>query len=137
MRPVRPRLRAKARRGHPEAPAKRPREARRLAVAHEPRHVAHRDRGLLGEQLRRHRHPPREQILAEAALAELGIGSLKTARRSGDRIRHRAQRERLAIVALHHHARQQVQPAPGVDRRCAHAVHSDRAGSVGTRFAQT
>jgi len=49
MRAVRPRLRAKARRGHAEAPAKDAREVRRLAIADQPRHVAHRDRRLFGQ----------------------------------------------------------------------------------------
>jgi hypothetical protein len=49
MRTVRPRLRAKARGGHAEAATKDACEVRRLAVAHEPRDVAHRQRLLLGQ----------------------------------------------------------------------------------------
>ncbi|HEX3910329.1 MAG TPA: hypothetical protein VHW67_06465 [Solirubrobacteraceae bacterium] len=70
------RLLAIARGRHAEAPPKRPREVRRLAIADQPRDVAHRDRGLIGEQLRRDRHPPREQVLLEATVAELGVGPL-------------------------------------------------------------
>jgi hypothetical protein len=116
MRAVRPRLLAKARRRHAEAPAKDAREVRRLAVANEPRHVAHRDRRLLGEQLRRDRHAPRDQVLVEARLAELRIRALELARRTRHGARHRAQRERLAVVALDHDPRQQVQPASARQR---------------------
>jgi len=94
MRAVRPRLLAKARRRHAEAPAKDAREVRRLAIADQPRHVAHRDRRLLGEQLRRHRHAPRQQVLAEARLAELPVCALQLARRARHGARHRVQRER-------------------------------------------
>ncbi len=73
---VRPRLLAKARRRHAEAPAKDAREVRRLAVADQPRDVAHGDRRLLGQQLRGDRHAPCQQVLGEAPLAELGIGAL-------------------------------------------------------------
>ena len=64
---------AKARRREPVAAAKRAREMRPLAVADQPRHVVHRDRALLHQQLRADRHPPREQILA-------GTCSRRTAR---------------------------------------------------------
>jgi hypothetical protein len=80
MRAVRPRLLAKARRRHAEAHAKDPREVRRRAVAHQPRHVAHRDRRLLGQQLRRDRHAPCHQVLVEARLAELRVCALQLAR---------------------------------------------------------
>jgi hypothetical protein len=73
---VRPRLRAKARRRHAVAAAEQPREVRRLAVADESRHVAHGNRRLLGQELRRHRHAPCQQILLEARLAELRVRPL-------------------------------------------------------------
>jgi hypothetical protein len=136
MRPVRPRLRAKACRRHAVAPAKRPREVRRLAVAHEPRHVAHRDRRLLREQLRRDRHAPRRQVLAEARLPELRVCALQPARRARHRARDRAQRQRPAVVALDHDAREQVEPSPRVDRRTAHTFDSDGARPPGTRGTQ-
>jgi hypothetical protein len=116
MRAVRPRLLAKARRRDAEAPAKDAREVRRLAVADQPRHVAHRDRRLLSEQLRGDRHAPRQQVLAKARLAELPISALQLARRARHRARHRVQRQRLAVVARHDHPRQQVQPASARQR---------------------
>jgi hypothetical protein len=116
MRTVRPRLLAKARRRHAEAPAKDAREVRRLAIADQPRHVAHRDRRLLGQQLRRDRHAPRQQVLAEARLAELPVCALQLSRRARHGARHRVQRERPAVVALDHDPRQQVQPASARQR---------------------
>jgi hypothetical protein len=53
VRAMRARLLAKARRRQAVALAKDAREVRRVAVADEPRDVAHRDRRLLREQLRR------------------------------------------------------------------------------------
>jgi hypothetical protein len=116
MRAVHPRLLAKARRRHAEAPAKDAREVRRLAVADEPRHVAHRDRRLLGQQPRRDRHAPRHQVLVEARLAELRVCPLQLARRARHGSRHRVQRERLAVVPRHDHPCQQVQPASARQR---------------------
>jgi hypothetical protein len=116
MRAVRPRLLAKARRRHAEAPAKDAREVRRPAVADQPRHVAHRDRRLLGQELRRDRHAPRQQVLAEARLAELPVRALQLARRARHGARHHAQRERPAVVARHDHPRQQIQPASARQR---------------------
>jgi hypothetical protein len=116
MRAVRPRLRAKAHRRHAEAPAKDAREVRRLAVAHQPRHVAHRDRRLLGQELRRDRHAPRHQVLVEARLAELRVCALQLARRTRHGARHHAQRQRPPVVALDHDPRQQVQPASARQR---------------------
>jgi hypothetical protein len=116
MRAVRPRLLAKARRRNTEAPAEDAREVRRRAVAHQPRHVAHGDRRLLGQELRRDRHAPRHQVLVEARLAELRIRSLQLARRARHRPRHHAQRQRPAVVALDHYPRQQVQPASARQR---------------------
>jgi hypothetical protein len=55
-----PRLCAKARRRHAEATAKGAREMRRLPIADESRHIAHRDRRLLCQQLRRDRHAARQ-----------------------------------------------------------------------------
>jgi hypothetical protein len=46
---------------------------RRLTKAHEPRHVANRDRGLLDQQLGGNVQATREQFLAEGDLAELGV----------------------------------------------------------------
>jgi hypothetical protein len=53
---------------------------RRLAVADQPCDVAHGDRRLLAEQLRRRAHAPRQQILVKAQLAELRVGALHLAR---------------------------------------------------------
>ncbi|HST33139.1 MAG TPA: hypothetical protein VLJ80_06420 [Solirubrobacteraceae bacterium] len=116
MRAMRPRLLAKARRRRAEAPAKDAREVWRLAVANQPRHVAHLDRRLLGQELRRDRHAPRQQLLVEARLTELRVCALQLARRARHRPRHHLQRERPAVVARHDHPRQQVQPASARQR---------------------
>jgi hypothetical protein len=116
MRSMRPRLLAKARRRHPEAPAEDAREVRRLAVAHQPRHVAHLDRRLLGQELRRDRHAPRQQLLAEARLAELRVCALQLTRRARHGPRHHLQRERPAVVTLNYDPREQIQPASARQR---------------------
>jgi hypothetical protein len=72
-------LLAKARRCETVAAPERAREVRRLAVADEPRDIRDGDRRLLGQQLRGRRHPPRQQILVKAELAELRIGALHLA----------------------------------------------------------
>jgi hypothetical protein len=51
-------------------------EVRCLAVAHQARHVSHRDRRLGRQELGRRPQPPRLKVLAEAQLAELGVGPL-------------------------------------------------------------
>jgi hypothetical protein len=111
MRAMRPRPLAIARGRHPEAPPERAREVRRLAVANQARHVAHRDRGLIREQLRRDRHAPREQVLLEARVAELRVGALQLPWRARHRARDHRQRQRPAVMARDDHARQQVEPA--------------------------
>jgi hypothetical protein len=80
MRAVRARPLAEARRRQAIALAKDAREVRRLAVADEPRDIAHGNRRLLGEQLRRSGHAPRVQVLVEAQLAELRVRALDLAR---------------------------------------------------------
>jgi hypothetical protein len=82
VRAVRAGALAKAGRRQAVALAKDAREVRRVAIADQPRDVAHRDRRLLGEQLRRGRHAPRVQILMEAQLAELRVRALDLARRA-------------------------------------------------------
>jgi len=124
---VRPRLRAKAGRRHAVAPAEGACEVRGLAVADEPRHLAHRDRRLLGQQLRGDRHPPPQQVLLKARVTELGIGALQLARRARHGARHAAQRQPLAVVTGDDHPRQQVQPASVCQRVGAHALCSDPA----------
>jgi hypothetical protein len=52
----------------------------RLPESDEPGHVAHRDRGLLDQQLRGDVQTAREQILAEGDLAKLGVGPCELAR---------------------------------------------------------
>jgi hypothetical protein len=54
------RLRAKARGRKTVAAAERAGEVRGLPVADQTRNVVHRDPRLLGQQLRRRCHPPRE-----------------------------------------------------------------------------
>jgi hypothetical protein len=46
-----------------------------LAIADQPRHVAHRDRRLLYQQLRGGSHAPRQQVLTEGRLPELRIST--------------------------------------------------------------
>jgi hypothetical protein len=75
MRAVRARLLAEARRWHSVALAKGAREVRRMAIADEPRDVAHGDRRLLGQELCSDRQPPREQVLLEGRI-ELRIRPL-------------------------------------------------------------
>jgi hypothetical protein len=136
MRAVRFGLRAKARRRHAVAPAEHAREVRRLAVAHQPRHVAHGDRRLLGQQLRGHPHAPRLQVLLETRLAELRVGALQLARRARHGASHTAERQRLAVVARDDHPREQVEPATAGQRVRAHTPCSDCASPRGTRRAQ-
>ena len=76
MRAVRPRLCAKARGRYAKASTKGAGEVRRLPIAHEPRDVAHSDRGLFRQELRRDGHAPRAQVLLKARLTELGIRAL-------------------------------------------------------------
>jgi hypothetical protein len=47
----------------------------RLTITDQPRHIAHRDRGL-GQQLGGGDHPSSNEIIMEGAIAELGIGAL-------------------------------------------------------------
>jgi hypothetical protein len=96
---MRARLLAKACRRQAVALAKDAREVRCLAVADEPRDVAHRDRRLLREQLRRGRHPPRVQVLVEAQFAELRVRALDLARRTRHRARDLRERQPPAVVA--------------------------------------
>jgi hypothetical protein len=99
VRAVRTRLLAKARRRQAVALAKDAREVRRLAVADEPRDVAHSDRRLLGEQLRSGRHAPSVQILVEAQLAELRVRALDLTRRARHGAGDVRERQPPAVVA--------------------------------------
>jgi hypothetical protein len=109
---------------------------RRLAKAHEPRHVAHRDRGLLDQQLRGHVQAARNQILAEGDLAELGIGARELTRRAGQRPGDPLERQRTPVVASDDHASKQVQPATLLDRGGTHTFLSDPSAANGTsRFS--
>jgi hypothetical protein len=101
---MRPRLLAKARRRQTVVLAKDAREVRRMTVADEPCDIAHRDRRLLREQLRRSRHAPRVQVLVEAQLAELRVRTLDLARRARHRARDLCERQPPAIVARDDHA---------------------------------
>ncbi|HEX3519848.1 MAG TPA: hypothetical protein VHT29_12525 [Solirubrobacteraceae bacterium] len=81
-----------------------------MPVAHEPAHVGHSDCPLLDQEACRHAHPPREQILAEARVAELGIGALQRSRRARQGPCHLGEGELAAVVARDDHTRQQIQP---------------------------
>jgi hypothetical protein len=67
---------AKARRWEAVATSKRLGKVGRLPVADQTSNIPYRDRSLLNQQLSSRRHPPREQILLEGALAELRIRAL-------------------------------------------------------------
>jgi hypothetical protein len=81
-----------------------------VPVAHQPAHVGHSDRALLDEKVRRDAHPPREQILTEARVTELGVGALQRSRRARQGLRHLGEGELAAVVARDDHTRQQIQP---------------------------
>src|SRR5437899_9154751 len=83
MRIILTRSLAEAGRRQAVAAAEGAREVRRLPVAHQARHVRDGDRRLLDQKRRRGRHPPREQVLVEALLAELRVGALELSRRAG------------------------------------------------------
>ncbi|HTA35850.1 MAG TPA: hypothetical protein VK761_03955 [Solirubrobacteraceae bacterium] len=117
---MRTRQLAKACRRDAEAPSKRAREVRRLAVADEPRDVADRYRRLLGEQLRRGRQPSSAQILVEAQLAELRVGALDLSRRARHRAGDLGERQLASVVARDDDAREQVHAPAG---RCCLGLH--------------
>jgi hypothetical protein len=48
---------------------------RRLTIADQPRHVAHRDRRLLDQELGCGPHSPRQQVLTEGRLPELCVSA--------------------------------------------------------------
>jgi hypothetical protein len=122
---------AKARRREPVAAAKGAREVRCVAVADQPRDVAHGERRLLAEQLRRGVHAPREQILVKARLAELRIRALQLARRAGQRAGDARERQPAPVVARDEDAREQVQASAGLERLRLHTPHSDRRAAAG------
>ncbi len=81
---------------------------RGLAKANQSRHVTHRDRWLLDQQLGGHVQPTLAQLLMEAGLAELGEGTCELTRRAGQRARDRIERERASIMTGDDHARLQI-----------------------------
>jgi hypothetical protein len=93
---------------------------RRLAIADEPRDVADGDRRLLGEQLRRRAHPPCEQVLVEAQLAELRIRALNLPRRARDRAGDLGERQLAPVVARDDEPREQVDTPSGDERLGMH-----------------
>ncbi len=111
---------AKARRRDAEATAERPGEVRRLAVADEPRDGADRDRRLLGEQLRRRAHPPLEQVLVKAQLAELRIDALNLPRRARHSAGDVGERQLATVVARDDEPREQVDTSSGGERLRMH-----------------
>jgi hypothetical protein len=104
---------------------------RRLAKADQSGDVAHGDRRLLDQQLRGHLQAAREQILAEAALAELRIGARHLTRRAGKRTGNLLKRQRTPVVASDDQASEQVQAAALLDRRGTHAPLSDKQALAG------
>jgi hypothetical protein len=93
---------------------------RRLAVADEPRDVADGNRRLLGEQLRRRAHPPREQVLVEAQLAELRIRALNLPRRARDGAGDLGERQLAPVVARDDEPREQIDTSSGGERLGLH-----------------
>ena len=117
----------------PVAAAKRAREVR-ARIAHQPPHVADRDRPLLAQQLRRDRHPPRVQVLLKR-IAELRIRALQLSRRGRQRLGDRRERKRATVVAGDDHPRQQIQPAAFAERISVHTPSTDPARAPGHRDA--
>jgi hypothetical protein len=109
---------------------------RRLAIADEPRDVAHGDRRLLGKQLRSRGHSPPEQVLLEAQLAELLICTLDLSRRAGERTCDMGERQRQAVVTRDDDAREQVQPLARGERLELHLPYSDQRSRIGTGKAR-
>jgi hypothetical protein len=124
-------LDAEGGRAEPVAAAKGLREVRRLTVADDAGDVAHGDRGLLDQKLRRRAHAPRQQILAEGALAELRVGARQLPRRTGERAGDPIERQRAAVVARDRRAGQQVQAAALLERGRTHIPLSDRGAQTG------
>jgi hypothetical protein len=82
---------------------------RRLAIADQPGHIAHRDRRLLYQQLPGGSHSPRQQVLTKGCLSKLSVSARHLPWRAGKRARHALQRQRVAIVTSDRRARQQIQ----------------------------
>jgi hypothetical protein len=104
---------------------------RRLAIADEPRDVAHGDRRLLGEELCGRGHPPPEQVLVKAQLAELRVSALDLSRRARKRGGDRGERQRLAVVARDDDAREQILPLACCEGLGLHLSHSDVTREAG------
>jgi hypothetical protein len=115
---------AEDRRREPVPPAEGAREVRSLPIPDQPRDVANRDRGLLGEQLRGDGHATHEQVLAERG-AEPCVGTLELAGRRGDGARDGGKRERTAVVTGDNDAAHQIQTAMLGGRIRAHTSRSD------------
>jgi hypothetical protein len=118
------RLLAKARRGQAVALAEDAREVRRLAIADEARDVAHRDRRLLGQQLRGDRQTPREQVLLKGRV-ELRIRPLDLSLRARHGAGDLRERQALPVVARDDDAREQIEPSAGLERALLHVPVSD------------
>jgi hypothetical protein len=132
MRAMRARLLAKARRRQAEALAEHAREIRCLAVADEARDIAHRDRRLLGQELRCNRQPPREQVLLKCRVV-LRIRPLDLSLRARHGAGHLRERQTLAVVARDDDAREQVEPSAGLERALLHVPVSDVLRPPGQR----
>jgi hypothetical protein len=128
---MRPRLLAKARRRQAVALAKDAREIRRLAIADEPRDVAHGYRRLLAQQLRGDRQATREQVLVEGRV-ELRICPLDLSLRARHGAGNLRERQALAVVARDDDAREQVEASAGFERALLHGLLSDACAPGGT-----
>jgi hypothetical protein len=107
---------------------------RSLAKPHEPRHVAHGDRGLLDQQLGGDFQAAGQQVLAKSHLAELGVDAGELARRGGERPRDPVERQRPPVVARDHNTGLQVQATALIDRGGTHIPYSDRRGPTGQQM---
>jgi hypothetical protein len=101
------------------------------AVSDQASDVRDGDVGLLDQQLSRHRHPHRQQILAEAS-ATAAVGTLQLPRRDRERVRDRDKRERTTVVTRDQRAGKPMKIALLLDSGLAHVLLSDIRTCSGT-----
>jgi hypothetical protein len=104
---------------------------RPLPVADQARDRRDGDRALREQQLCSRRHPPVDQILAEAEATELRVRALDLARGARQRCGDDGQRELAAVVAGDEDPREQVKAAARCERLRAHPPRSDERSATG------
>jgi hypothetical protein len=109
-------------------------EVRAMPVAHQARNVADRDRALIDQQLRGHRHPAREQVLVEG-VPEAGVRALQLPGRGRDRPSDRGERQRAPVVARDDDPAEQIQTAVLAESIRAHTPLSDEPPRTGHLIA--